>query len=117
MTRVLIVEDEESLGDTLRDLLTEKGFEVDLATNGIDALTQAAANPPDVILLDLMLPILDGVGFLGRLRGAGLAPNARVIVMSSAGHGALEGAYVEQFLAKPFRLHSLIELLGPGDAP
>lgn len=112
MSRILIVEDEESLGDTLRDLLGEQGYEIDLVANGVDALTHARANPPDIILLDLMLPILDGVEFLRRLRADGIAPRAHVIVMSSAGPATLGDLIVDQFVSKPFRLHTLLGLLG-----
>ena len=65
---VLIVEDEEPLRRVLRDLLERDGFHVLEASNGVQALDQIDRGAPDVVVLDLNLPQLDGFGVLSRLR-------------------------------------------------
>ncbi len=66
--KVLIVEDEAKTGDYLRQGLTENGFVVDLARNGVDGLHLAASGSYDVIVLDVMLPGRDGWSVLRELR-------------------------------------------------
>src|ERR671934_2418803 len=61
MAQILVVEDEESLLQTLRYNLVRAGYEVRLCTNGAQALDLVRAHPPDLLLLDLMLPGLDGL--------------------------------------------------------
>jgi DNA-binding response OmpR family regulator len=68
MADVLIVEDEESLLHTLRYNLTRAGHDVRLCTNGARALELVRAQPPDLLLLDLMLPELDGLEITRALR-------------------------------------------------
>ena len=63
MPRVLIVEDEESLGGVLSDVLVDAGYEVRWAPNGQEGLRLLEEWRPEVIVLDLMMPILDGRGF------------------------------------------------------
>src|SRR5438309_12079487 len=61
MAQILIVEDEESLLQTLRYNLTRAGHDVRLSTNGLQALDMIRGNPPELVVLDLMLPGLDGL--------------------------------------------------------
>ena len=65
---ILIVEDEEAIRDLIRINLTAAGFVCDGAEDGLQALAKAKAAPPDLILLDWMLPGLDGLGVLRRLK-------------------------------------------------
>jgi len=60
MTKILVVEDEKSLSEPLAYLLRREGYEVSVVENGIDAVEAVATNPPDLMLLDLMLPGLSG---------------------------------------------------------
>ena len=60
--RVLVV-DEPTIRDLVQDVLSQAGFEVGCATNGVTALEPLADWPPDVILLDLMMPVMDGFAF------------------------------------------------------
>ena len=68
MAQILVVEDEESLLQTLRYNLSRAGHEVRLCTNGVQALEMVRGNPPDLLLLDLMLPGLDGLELCRALR-------------------------------------------------
>ena len=104
--KILIVEDEPKAGDYLRQGLREAGYAVDLVTNGVDGLHHGLQGDHDLLILDVMLPGMDGIEGLSKLKEA--APDSEVIVMSgySAREKALDavrlGAY--DFFAKPFSL-------------
>ena len=66
--RVLIVDDEAGVCEVIKRYLEREGFHVDVATDGQGALLAAAAMPPDLIVLDLMLPRIDGLEVCRRLR-------------------------------------------------
>ena len=70
--RILVVDDEPSIVDSVATSLRYEGFEVDEATNGRAALAAAQERPPDLIVLDVMLPDLDGFEVTRRLRGDGI---------------------------------------------
>lgn len=102
--RVLIVDDDPIVRDVLRRYLTRDGFEVSEAADGVEALAGYAATSPDLVLLDLMLPRLDGLEVFRRLRaGAG---RASVIMLTARGQetdrivGLDSGA--DDYVAKPF---------------
>ena len=69
MTRILVVDDEPQILRALRVNLRARGYDVDTAGDGGTALKAAADNPPDLVVLDLGLPDLDGVEVIGGLRG------------------------------------------------
>jgi DNA-binding response OmpR family regulator len=83
MLKVLLVEDEEILRDAYKTVLQAESFEVGIAHNGLDALEKCARERYDVILLDLMMPELDGVGFLQKANLKQTAPRTKVIVFSN----------------------------------
>jgi DNA-binding response OmpR family regulator len=66
--RVLIVDDDPDLREWMAQLLTGEGFDTDVASNGQDALDKALDNPPRVIVLDLMMPVMDGWAFRDQQR-------------------------------------------------
>ena len=67
MKKILIVEDDESQGLLYRDELVEAGYEVILAANGKEALKQLDKANPDLIILDIVMPVMDGMEALGRI--------------------------------------------------
>ena len=71
--RVLIVDDEDSIAELLSMSLEFQGFAVSTAKNGMEALHLARETKPDVVILDVMLPGMDGFGVLRRLRGDGIS--------------------------------------------
>ncbi len=79
MTRVLIIDDEPQLLRALRITITARGHEVRTAADGRQALGDAASHPPDVVILDLGLPDMDGVDVINGLRGWTSVP---IIVLS-----------------------------------
>ncbi len=68
MTNILVVEDDKFLSDTYRNILEMKGFKVVLSYNGEEALNHLDKHQPDLILLDINMPVIDGVEFLERIK-------------------------------------------------
>jgi DNA-binding response OmpR family regulator len=81
--KVLIVEDESSLRNALYDKLTKEGFLALQAENGQKGLEVALEKHPDVILLDIVMPVMDGITMLGELRNDAWGKNAKVIVLTN----------------------------------
>ncbi len=110
--RLLLVEDEDDLADQLKIALSEKGFVVDRAADGADGLDRALAASYDVIVLDLMLPKLDGRALLRHLRRESDTPvlvlTARDALDDCVG-GLEDGA--DDYLTKPFELRELVARL------
>ncbi len=88
MRKVLLVEDEKILRDAYSILLgAQEGLDVTVANNGQEALDICGSDTFDLILLDLMMPVLNGVGFLQEARLAEKSPRTRVVVMSNLSSG------------------------------
>jgi type II secretory ATPase GspE/PulE/Tfp pilus assembly ATPase PilB-like protein len=108
---VLLVEDEEPLRRVLRELLERDGFTVVEARDGVEALDQVDRIGPDLVVLDLNLPRLDGFAVLTHLRARQATANLPVIVLTAKGDGDSEVRVFEygasDFLAKPFRPRAL----------
>lgn len=81
--KVLIVDDEQDLRDAVRDALSDEGFEVVEAHNGEVGLSVALEEKPDLILLDLMMPEINGIGMLSRLRQDPWGKNVTVILLTA----------------------------------
>jgi two-component system, OmpR family, KDP operon response regulator KdpE len=112
VTRVLVVDDEPQLLRALRINLRARHYDVDTAPDGAAALAAAARHPPDVVILDLGLPDLDGVEVIAGLRGWSQVP---IIVLSgradTAGKvGALD-AGADDYVTKPFSMDELLARL------
>jgi DNA-binding response OmpR family regulator len=80
---LLIVEDEKTLAELLGKTFSMEGFDVLRARDGVEALSVALANHPDVILLDILLPGMDGIGMLEKLREYEWGKHAKVIVLTN----------------------------------
>ena len=108
---VLLVEDEEPLRRVLRDLLERDGFTVVEAADGVAALDEVDRSAPDVLVLDLNLPRLDGYGVLSHLRARPSTAKLPVIVLTAKGDEENEVRVFENgandFLTKPFRPRAL----------
>ena len=81
--KILIVEDEPSLRKALMIKLVEEGFAVLEAVNGADGLAVALREHPDMILLDIVMPVMDGMTMLAKLRGDPWGKDAKVIVLTN----------------------------------
>jgi two-component system, OmpR family, KDP operon response regulator KdpE len=109
MTRVLVVDDEPQILRALRINLRARQYEVNIAATGTEALTVAAAHPPDLVILDLGLPDMDGVEVIGGLRGWTAVP---IIVLSGRADStdkvdALD-AGADDYVTKPFGMDELL---------
>jgi two-component system KDP operon response regulator KdpE len=109
MTRVLVVDDEPQILRALRINLRARRYDVTTAANGTQALDEAAAHPPDLVILDLGLPDMDGVEVIGGLRGWTGVP---IIVLSGRADStdkvdALD-AGADDYVTKPFGMDELL---------
>ncbi|MFI2663503.1 response regulator [Micromonospora carbonacea] len=109
MTRILVVDDEPQILRALRINLRARGYDVEVAETGAAALKAAAAHPPDLVVLDLGLPDLDGVEVIRGLRGWTTVP---IIVLSgragSEDKVAALDAGADDYVTKPFGVDELL---------
>jgi DNA-binding response OmpR family regulator len=99
----LVLDDDPSLHELLGDRLHRLGFHVRRATTGEEALVDAAAHPPDLVLLDLMLPGLDGWAVARHLRANSATAGVRIIVVSALDQaGEAPPVTIDAYLTKPF---------------
>lgn len=81
--RILIVEDELDIREAMAEALTQEGFAVSTAVNGSEGLEKAIAEKPDLILLDIVMPVMDGHEMLEKLRADDWGESAKVIMLTS----------------------------------
>ena len=109
--KILLVEDEDSLRRVMKDLLEREGYVVFEARDGVQALDQVDRHAPDLIMLDLNLPGLDGYTVLEQLRSRPATAHIPVIVLTAKGDEDNEVRVFElgadDFLTKPFRARAL----------
>src|SRR4051812_25556665 len=108
--RALVVEDYAPIRTAVRDGLVEAGFAVDVAGNGEEGLWFAEQNPYDVIILDIMLPKVDGLEVLRRLRKAGSAVAVLLLTAKDTVDDRVKGldAGADDYLVKPFAFAELV---------
>ena len=108
--RLLLVEDQLALVKALRQGLEEEGFAVDTATDGEEADAKARATSYDVIVLDIMLPKVDGLTLLKRWRSAGIATHVLMLTARSTTDDKIAGldSGADDYLTKPFELDELL---------
>ena len=103
---VLLVDDNPDSLTLYAAVLRQKGFQVDVAVNGAAALSKAAASPPDVVVMDLAMPVLDGWEATRRLREDPATHDIPIIVLTAHSNPAerrrAEEAGCDAFLTKPF---------------
>ncbi len=105
---VLVVDDDEDTVDMMREILEEEGHVVRCAHNGKAALESALADPPDLVLLDLNMPEMDGRTFLAEARRHRELDDVEVVVLS----GASDVQHLPcDAVTKPLRLDTLLGLL------
>ncbi|MEU2039157.1 response regulator transcription factor [Nocardia niwae] len=125
--RILVVDDDRAVRESLRRSLTFNGYSVDLAVDGVDALEKATVQRPDALVLDVMMPRLDGLEVCRRLRSTGDDLPILVLTARDSVSERVAGldAGADDYLPKPFALEELLARLrallrrtaaGPGDA-
>ena len=110
--RILVIEDQEDNRIILRDLLTSVGYEVIEALNGQDGVTLAETEKPDLILMDIQLPIMDGYEATRRIKGNPSLNSIPVIAVTSYALGGDEAkaaaAGCDGYVTKPFSPRALL---------
>jgi two-component system, OmpR family, response regulator MprA len=112
-TRVLVVDDEPPVRDALERALSLEGYKVDLAEDGAQALKKVATEGPDVIVLDVLMPGVDGLETCRRLRADGHALPVLMLTARDAVSDRVDGldAGADDYLVKPFALEELLARL------
>ncbi len=109
--RILIVDDEKNIVSSLTGILSDEGYEVSMTGDGVEALELIQKDPPDLVLLDIWLPGMDGIEVLKTLKTYN--PGVEVLIMS--GHGTIDTAVkatklgAQDFIEKPFSLDRITE--------
>ena len=110
--RVLLVDDEAEFVSALAERLNLRGFEAQIATSGVEALRKIDALPPDVVLLDVLMPGMSGLEVLKQIKKD--HPQVQVILLTGRGswdgiQGVREGAY--DCLMKPIQIEELMQVM------
>ncbi len=112
--RILCIEDEPEMVDLIRLILTRKGFEVSSAASGQDGIYKIRNEKPDLVLLDLMMPYMDGWEVYQQMKADEQTKNIPVIVVTAKAQSidkvlGLHIAKVDDYIAKPFSPKELLE--------
>ena len=112
-SRILVVEDNPLNLKLVRDVLGASGYDVVSAASGEEALRIAAEQPPDLVLMDLQLPGIDGTETMRRLRRGPLSPDVPVVAVTAfamvGDHAEARRAGFDGYLEKPISVHTLLE--------
>ena len=112
--RILVVDDDADIRSMVRTVLETEGYDVDVADDGFAALRAVESKAPDCVVLDIMMPGIDGHAVLSRIRGSA-RPQLPVVMLTAAAdddqawQAWTEG--VDYFLAKPFEPEELLRFL------
>lgn len=112
-TRVLVVDDEPALLRLLRVTLEGEGYEVLLASDGRTALQRIRSEQPDIVLLDIMMPVVDGWGVLEGLRSEERRPRVICLTAKESRRDRLRGWRLgaDEYVTKPFGVDHLLEVM------
>ena len=110
---VLIVEDDPAIADALSGMLELEGLVSITARDGVEALERVADDRPSAIVLDLMLPRMDGFGFVAELEARGWRAGVPIVVMTADGRAEQKAARIgaDAWVEKPFNLVSFAQLV------
>lgn len=121
MKTILVIDDDEDLNEALKDVLELKGYKVFCAFNGLQGLKLLNETQPDLVITDIVMPELDGLGFLGSAVDTPLNYPCKIIAISGGGRitsqnylACADAFGVDAVLEKPFtfaKLHAQIEAL------
>jgi two-component system, OmpR family, response regulator MprA len=108
---VLVVDDDRGLQETLEAVLEFEGYDVVVASDGVEALAKLSAQRPAVIVLDWAMPRMDGPTFASVLRQRGLHPGIPLLLLTADGRARQKAAQLgaEAYMAKPFDMDELLD--------
>jgi len=104
---ILVVDDESSMRFLLRMILESAGYEVVEAPHGAAALERAKESPPDLVVTDLMMPVMNGRDLVGRLRADPETARIPILLISANPHADV--AAVDAIVGKPFHPEAVVE--------
>ncbi len=109
--RILVVDDDSGVRDFLNAILTKKGFEVEEAGDGKEALSKVAKNKPDIILLDCMMPVMDGFKVCKKLREDSKTESIPIILCTATHIAKIKEGKIkaDDYIEKPFLVEELCE--------
>ena len=112
-TKILVVDDEPNIVQTLQDRLEMNEYDVITACNGKEGLEQATREKPDIILLDVIMPLMDGLEMLEALRKEPDCDDIAVIMLTARSQtqdiARANACSIEDYIVKPFDLSELLE--------
>src|SRR5687767_6925008 len=112
-TKVLIIEDDRSIVEVLSYNLQQAGYEVLVATDGQDGLLQAEIKSPQIVILDLMLPVIDGLDVCRRLRASTATREMLIVMLTAKAEESDEligfSLGADDYITKPFSVKVLLE--------
>ena len=114
---ILVVEDDPGIRQGIADFLGFEGYAVDVAVNGEEALTYLRSRRPSLVVLDLVMPVMNGPQLLERIRSEGIAADVPVAIMTAAMPGASTLPVADAYLSKPFDLDELLRVVGRHAGP
>ena len=111
---ILVIDDDPELRSVLDEALTDAGYEVELSENGVDGLEKAFKVKPNLILLDLVMPVMDGWEFLEKLHKDNWGKTAQVIILTNADDidslsRAIEGRGYEYLVKTDWKIGDVVE--------
>ncbi len=111
MKQILVVDDDPAILDVVADILRESGYRVETAVNGAEALRKLAGIRPDAVLLDLMMPVMDGWTFVAEYRRDAECATIPIVVMSAARDvvAAARELGAQACITKPFEIDALLD--------
>lgn len=110
--KILLVEDEPAIADLLVDLLEDEGYDVALAANGYEAWPLLIATRPDIVLSDVMMPVVDGHQLCGEINRDPRFGSTPVVLMSASAENHRRcGCVCAGFVSKPFALDQVVATL------
>lgn len=119
MPLVLVVDDEFGIRDVLEDLLGDEGYRTTSAPNGEVALEKMRAERPDLVLLDYMMPVMNGATLVETMQRSADLRTVPVVLMSASASSAWRNLPAAAYLPKPFELTQVLgvitQLVGPPD--
>lgn len=109
---ILVVEDDDAIRELIAEILNSQGYQVERAADGLQALVKVRAARPDVVVLDLMMPVMDGWTFLQQFRQIPDYIGTPVVVTSAyrteSDSQTARNLQVQAYLAKPFDVDTLV---------
>jgi two-component system response regulator CpxR len=107
---ILLVDDDVDLSEMISDFLTSKGFQVSCCANGREGMDRLSHAVPDLVLLDGLMPVLDGLGMLEEMRGKKELLSVPVILMSAdTPHGPQSQYLWTAYIQKPIHFNKLLD--------